>query len=120
MVERRTQRARSDLWAELDAEGEAKVRERLVTAFYGEVGDRRAVVLEWLRSKEVARIEAFQSRQTEAASQAADAAERAGAAVRRQAAEVARVKDRATIALIVATVSATIAIASIIYSFATR
>jgi hypothetical protein len=87
MVERK---AKSDLWAELDAEGEAKVRDRLVTAFYGEVSERRAVVLEWLRSKEVARIEAFQSRQTEAASRAADAAERAGAAVRRQAAEVAR------------------------------
>ena len=51
MAERRTQRVKSDLWAELDAEGEAKVRERLVTAFYGEVGERRALVLEWLRSK---------------------------------------------------------------------
>jgi hypothetical protein len=118
MVERRTQGAKSDLWAELDAEGEAKVRESLVTAFYGEVGERRAVVAEWLRSKEVARVEAFQSRQTDAASRAADAAERAGAAARRQAAVVARANERATIALIIATVSITIAVVSIIVSFA--
>jgi hypothetical protein len=64
-------------------------------------------VFEWLRSKEVARIEAFQSRQTEAASGAADAVERSDAAARRQAA-AARANERATIALIVATVSATI------------
>ena len=118
MAERRTQRVKSDLWAELDAEGEAKVRERLVTAFYGEVGERRALVLEWLRSKEVARIEAFQSRQTGAASRAADAAERADAAARRQTAAVARANERATIALIVATVSVALAIVSIIVSFA--
>ena len=93
-------------------------RERLVTAFYGEVGERRAVVAEWLRSKEVTRIEAFQSRQTDAASRAADAAERAGAAARRQAAVVARANERATIALIIATVSITIAVVSIIVSFA--
>jgi hypothetical protein len=118
MVERRTPRAKSDLWAELDAEGEAKVRERLVTAFYGEAGERRALVLEWLRSKEVSRIEAFQSRQTDAVSRAAEAAERADAAARSQTAAIARATERATIALIIATVSVALAIASIIVSFA--
>jgi hypothetical protein len=117
MVERRTQQAKSDVWAELDAEGEAKVRERLVTAFYGEVGERRALVLEWLRSKEVSRLEAFQRRQTDAASRAADAAERAGALARSQTATVAQANERATIALIIATVSVALAVVSVIVSF---
>src|SRR5260221_14389862 len=77
------------LWTELDALGEDMVKERLRMDFYGApgmVGSKRALVEEWLLSKEVSRREALHARQAEAASQAVEAASRAAIAVERQAA----------------------------------
>ena len=107
------------LWTELDALGEDMVKERLRMDFYGApgmVGSKRALVEEWLLSKEVSRREALHARQAEAASQAVEAASRAAIAAERQAAVAERANTRATIALIIAAISAAAAIASIIIS----
>ncbi len=107
------------LWTELDALGEDKVKERLRMGFYGApgmVGSKRALVEEWLLSKEEARREALYAQQAEAASQAVEAASRAAIVAERQAAAAERANTKAMIALIIAAISAAAAIASIIIS----
>ena len=89
---------------QLEALGEQKVRVKLATGFYGDVGivgAKRPLVEEWLRSKEQSRG----AEQIEAASRAAAAADRAAAAAERQAVAAERANTRATIALIIAIIS---------------
>jgi len=128
MVEAKTTWTKDELWADLAALGEDKVREQLVTGFYGEVGERHALVVEWLRVQDDARKQASQAEQAEtarsakdaareaasAAKEASAAASRAAAAAERQATAAEHANKRATIALIVAAISATVAIISVI------
>jgi hypothetical protein len=55
---------KDQLWASLNDLGEDKVRERLATHVYGKVGDKRALVEEWLRRKDQERVEAAQARKS--------------------------------------------------------
>lgn len=91
---------RDKLWTELDANGESKVRVRLAMSYYGEVGARRALVLEWLRTR--VKNETVDVR----AAAAAAAAERHARVAARRTKEAKRAKRRTTIALIFATLSA--------------
>jgi len=43
-------------WAELEDLGETKVRQRLALSTYGDAGDRRRLVVEWLRLKDQERL----------------------------------------------------------------
>jgi hypothetical protein len=100
---------KDDFWAELEALGEPLVREHLRIDYWGGpgiAGTRRPLVEEWLCSKEEAHSEASQSQQAEAASRAASAAERAAAAADGQAMAAQRASTRATVALIIAIISA--------------
>lgn len=53
----RETRAVEQFYAELEALGESKVRERLALSVYGDAGDRRRLVLEWLRLKDQERLD---------------------------------------------------------------
>jgi hypothetical protein len=89
--------SKEKLWAALDAEGESKIRERLLFGFYGDVGERRALVLEWLRSK--VQNEASEIRAAAAPERAAAASERRARVAKRRA-NAERAKRRAEMALI--------------------
>jgi hypothetical protein len=90
------------LLAELDALGEDKVRMRLAASFYDD-GDKRALVLEWLRSK--VESEAPDVRAAVAAERMAAAAERSARVEERWAKAAMRAQNGATIALILAAFS---------------
>jgi hypothetical protein len=100
MVEPESAGSKEKLWAALDAEGESKVRERLVLGFYGDVGEQRALVLEWLRSK--VQNEASEIRAAAAPERAAAASERRARAAKRR----ANAERRAEMALILLTIAA--------------
>jgi hypothetical protein len=104
--------SKEKLWAALDDEGESKVRERLVLGLYGDAGERREHVLEWLRSK--VQNETPEVRAASAEGRAATTAERHARAARRRAKAAKRVKIRASIALILATILAGVVLATIL------
>lgn len=116
MFEPESTGSKEKLWAALEDEGESKVKERLVLGFYGDAGERRALVLEWLRSK--VQNEAPEIRAAAAEGRAAAAAERRARAVRRRAKAAQRAKRRASIALILATILAAGAVVLVILSLA--
>lgn len=93
---------RDELFAELDALGEEKVRERLAASFYGDGGTKLLLVQEWLRSRE------------EAARSAAAAKDRSLAASAN--AIAARQTQIAEMALKIAAISAVISAMSFIVS----
>ncbi len=95
--------SKDQLWAELEALGEAKVRERLVTKAYGDVGHKRALVEEWLRLKDQARSEAVTREQIDIARAAANAA-------RDSADEARKANTNARIASAIATIAAIVSI----------
>ncbi|MDD5586610.1 MAG: hypothetical protein PHY92_06605 [Alphaproteobacteria bacterium] len=49
---KQTTYTKEQFWAELDSDGEDKVRLNLALKKYGDVGDKRALVEEWLHSQE--------------------------------------------------------------------
>lgn len=100
MFEPESTGSKEKLWAALDAEGETKIKERLVFGFYGDVGEQRALVLEWLRSK--VQNEASEIRAAAAPERAAAASERRARAVKRR----ANAERRAEMALILSTIAA--------------
>jgi hypothetical protein len=118
-------------YAQLEEDGEEKVRDNLLSKRYGDVSNKKAFAEEWLAQRERARNEASQSEQIEIARSAKDAAWEAAAAAReaaaaaRLAADEAREQSRiaraantrATIALIIATLGV---IASIIIPLISR
>ena len=63
-----------ELWAELEAAGEDTVRARLATHVYGEVGNKHALVEEWLRRKDQSRFDAASLEQRRNARNAKNAA----------------------------------------------
>jgi hypothetical protein len=52
---------KAQIWAELDELGEPKVRELLATKQWGDVGDKRALVVLWLDFKERSRRDAAEA-----------------------------------------------------------
>lgn len=102
---------RESFWAELEGLGEPKVRERLITLAYGETGDKRALVIEWLRLKDEARTTASQAAMADTAREASTAAVRAAVAAEAQARTAAK-------ALTTAKIAAAVAIAALIVSIA--
>jgi hypothetical protein len=135
MAEPRTTWTKEELWAELDAMGEPRVRELVLMDHFGSagmVGSKRPLAEEWIQAQDRARQEASEARQASAAERAAAAAERAAAAAERassaadrsaaaaerQARAAERANRRATIALTIATISAAAATTPIVISFA--
>src|ERR1700730_14691073 len=104
------------IWAELDADGESKVRERLAMSYYGDVGERRALVVEWLQAK--VKNDAPDVRAAAAAERAASAAEQYARAAARRTRAAKRAKRRATIGLIFVTLSAAGLVVLVILSLA--
>ena len=51
-----------ELEAELEKLGEDKVRAQLATSVYGDAGNKRALVVEWLRKKDQSRSERREKR----------------------------------------------------------
>jgi hypothetical protein len=111
MFEPESVQRNDELWAELDVEGESRVRERLILGFYDELGERRSLVLEWLRSKD--HNEAPEVR----AAVAVAAQERRARAVERLARAERRAKRRVSIALLFAIILA-VGVVLVIVSFA--
>jgi hypothetical protein len=101
-------------WAELEGLGEQEVRIRLAKQVFGTVGDKKAVVEEWLRHKERSREAASNAEQTEIARSAKDAAWAAAEAARDAATQAKTANTRATIALVIAAISAIAAIIALL------
>jgi hypothetical protein len=104
-------------WAELDALGEEKVRERAVVGAYGSGHNKKELAQEWLRQKDQARALSLEldrmgiaSKAAEAAIQAADAASRAAEGAEEQARFARSANTRATLALVIAVISAIVAL----------
>jgi len=65
---------KDQLWAELEKLGKDKVRERLATGSYGDVGNKRGLVKEWVLLNEQSRRDAAEAAQMAIACSARNAA----------------------------------------------
>jgi hypothetical protein len=91
-----------ELFAELEALGEAEVRIGVAKHIYGNATRKRLLVDEWLRSKERTRAEASASEEIEIARSAKDAAWEAAEAASRAATAAERAADTADRAAVIA------------------
>lgn len=92
-------------WATLDELGEMAVLDSLHRRQWGDAGPHFEFAKEWLRRKDLERVEAFQREQTEIARNASEAAWTSARAAR-------TANTRATLALLIALIGAFAAIAA--------
>ncbi len=104
-----TQFTADEFFAELEALGENRVRERLIGGVYGSGNSKKELAQEWLRRLETARETSLESDKVAIATRAADAATRAADAAAEQARLARSANTRATVALIIAIITAAIA-----------
>lgn len=105
--------------AELEKLGEDQVRMNLAQGIYG--SEKTSIVTEWLRRREQARSESFQSEQTRIAERAAQASERSAheaarssSAAEQQAATAEKAYRVAVAALITAIVAAILSVIAMV------
>ncbi len=92
-----------DLWPELEKIGEDTVRTRFATDAYGTVGNKRALVEEWLRRKDQERKDASTAEQASIARDAAEISAR----------EAGTANHTAKIAIAIAAIAIIVSIASL-------
>ena len=103
-----------ELWPELEKIGEETVRARLATHVYGDAGNKRALIEEWLRQKNQERKDASASAQISVARDAANAARDAAVSARDNLREAKTANRIAKAAIVIATIAIIVSIVAII------
>ena len=96
-------RPKEELWAELEALGEEKVRENYERRIYGDGGDKRALVKLWLERQEAARRRARDQEALDLAKEANDIAKSNSVEIQK---EIRKDRILVIVAIIIAAIAA--------------